>query len=169
MTAGKELRSRAFSLDPRFSYLSKEDRYLFHAEEPKFRFNVIGCGVNGNEHIHITLLEGRAIIHGVFDTNPGSVALAQQTCAGFKTSHDLVIYDSLEAACNDPAVDGLIISTPNYTHLDVLRVALQSGKHILPQLEQARSSGEDGLYERNTGSEVLHLRQVNNVSSFRSR
>ena len=101
MTDGKELRSRAFSLDPRFSYLTKEDRYLFHVEEPKYRFNVIGCGVNGNEHIYITQLEGRAIIHGIFDTNPGSVVLAQKTCAGFSTDHDLVIYNSLEAACND--------------------------------------------------------------------
>ena len=28
-------------------------------------------------------------------------------------------------------MDGLIIATPNYTHLEVLRVALESGKHIL--------------------------------------
>ncbi len=41
------------------------------------------------------------------------------------------MYDSLEAACNDPAVDGLIICTPNFTHLDVVRVAAASGKHIL--------------------------------------
>jgi predicted dehydrogenase len=131
MTGGKELRSRAFSLDPRFSYLSKEDRYLFADGESKHKFNVIGCGVNGNEHIHITQLEGRASIHGVFDVNPGSIELAKKTFAGFNTGQELVLYDSLDAACNDPAVDALIISTPNFTHLEMLRVAIQSGKHIL--------------------------------------
>jgi predicted dehydrogenase len=131
MTGGKELRSRAISHDPRFSYLEKEDHYLFLQDEPEYKINVIGCGVNGNEHIHITLLEGRAIIHGVFDVNPGSIELAQKTFAGFNTGRELILYDSLEAACNDPAVDALIISTPNYTHLEVLHVALNSGKHIL--------------------------------------
>ncbi len=42
----------------------------------------------------------------------------------------MLIYDTLEAACNDPDVDALIITTPNYTHLDVLRAAMKSGKHI---------------------------------------
>ena len=131
MTCGKELRSRAFTLDPRFSYLSKEDRYLFADGESKHKFNVIGCGVNGNEHIHITQLEGRASIHGVFDINPGSIELVKKTFAGFNAGQELVLYDSLDAACNDPAVDALIISTPNFTHLEMLRVAIQSGKHIL--------------------------------------
>ncbi|MBC8496425.1 MAG: Gfo/Idh/MocA family oxidoreductase [Anaerolineales bacterium] len=130
MAGGKELKPRAFSLDPRFSYLAKEDRYLFAKEEPKYKFNVIGCGLNGNEHIHVTLLEGRATIHGVFDKNPGSIELAKRSFASFSTGQELVIYDSLESACNDPAADALIIATPNYTHLEVLQVAIQSGKHI---------------------------------------
>lgn len=131
MADGKEFQSRTFSHNPCFSYLAKEDRYLFAQGEPKYKINVIGCGLNGNEHIHITLLEGRANIHGIFDVNPGSIKLAQKTFAGFNTGQELVLYDSLEAACNDPTVDGLIIATPNYTHLEVLRVALESGKHIL--------------------------------------
>jgi predicted dehydrogenase len=131
MTAGKELRSRAFSIHPRFSYLTPDDRFLFARPTPKYKFNVIGCGLNGNEHIQVTLLEGRAGIHGVFDINPGSIALAQKTLASIDNSRQLVVYDSLEDACNDPAVDGLIITTPNYTHLEVLRLAVKSGKHIL--------------------------------------
>lgn len=130
MTAGKELRSRALSLDPRFSYLAVEDRYLFAKDDPKYKFNVIGCGLNGNEHIFVTMLEGRATIHGVYDENPGSIALARKNFARFDAGGELACYDSLEAACNDPAVDALIITTPNYTHLEVLRVAAQSNKHI---------------------------------------
>jgi predicted dehydrogenase len=130
MTDSKELKPRGLSLDPRFRYLAKEDRYLFAKEKPKYKFNIIGCGLNGNEHIHITLLEGRAAIHGVFDENPGSIDLAQKTVAKFNPDQELVIFKSLEAVCNDPTADALIITTPNYTHLEVLRTAIQSGKHI---------------------------------------
>jgi len=130
MTSSKEFKPKALSLDPRFSYLPKDDRYLLAKDEPQYKFNVIGCGLNGNEHIHVTYLEGRATIQGVFDENPGSIELAQKTFASFNPGQELVVYDTLEAACNDPAVDALIISTPNYTHLEVLRVAMESGKHI---------------------------------------
>ncbi len=130
MTDSKELKPRGLSLDPRFRYLAKEDRYLFAKEKPKYKFNIIGCGLNGNEHIHITLLEGRAAIHGVFDENPGSIDLAKKTVAKFNPDQELVIYKSLDAVCNDPTADALIITTPNYTHLEVLRTAIQSGKHI---------------------------------------
>ena len=130
MTSWKEFKPKALSLDPRFSYLPKNDRYLLAKDEPQYKFNVIGCGLNGNEHIHVTYLEGRATIQGVFDENPGSIDLAQKTFASINPGQELVVYDTLEAACNDPAVDALIISTPNYTHLEVLRVAMESGKHI---------------------------------------
>lgn len=126
----KEIRSKALSLHSQFSYLPDSDRYLMNKGEAKYRFNVIGTGINGQEHIHVTHLEGRATIHGVYDPNPRSIEGAKLTHSQFSNT-DLVIYDSLEAACSDPAVDGLIICTPNYTHLDIVRVATQHGKHIL--------------------------------------
>lgn len=131
MQLGKEFRNQVFARSSLFSYLPPEDRYLFAPGERRYRFNVIGTGVNGQEHIRVTMMEGRATIHGVYDPNPLSVAGAQETYAQFVPGGKLVAYDSLEAACSDPAVDGLIICTPNYTHLDVVRVAATSGKHIL--------------------------------------
>ncbi len=131
MQHGKEFRNQALALSPVFAYVPESDRYLFAAGERRYRFNVIGTGVNGQEHIRVTMMEGRATIHGVYDPNPLSVAGAQQAYGQFARGKTLVIYDSLEAACNDPAADGLIICTPNYTHLDVVRVAAASGKHIL--------------------------------------
>jgi predicted dehydrogenase len=126
-----EIKSRAFALDPTFNYLPEQDRYILALDRPSLKFNIIGVGVNGQEHIHVTYLEGRAAIHGIYDPNPSSVAAAQQLHQKWSRGQELVIYDSLEAACNDPAVDGLIICTPNYTHLEVVKVAAQSGKHIL--------------------------------------
>lgn len=131
MAPSKEIRSRFFKRDPFINYLPDQDRYLFGSESPKYRMNLIGVGVNGQEHLRLTMLEGRASVHGVFDPNPRSVVMAQETLKKFSARDSLVVYDSLETACNDPAVDGLIIATPNYTHIEVIRTAVKSGKHIL--------------------------------------
>ena len=131
MIPSKEIRSRALALDAAFRYLPDQDRYLLAPGVPQFRFNVIGTGINGQEHIRVTHLEGRASIHGIYDPNPRSVEAARVANRQFAPQSELVVYETLEAACNDPAVDGLIISTPNYTHLDVVKVAAESGKHIL--------------------------------------
>jgi len=130
--------------NPRFGYIPQGDRH-FTSAPPKYKFNVIGTGANGSEHIRVTMMEGRAAIHGIFDPNPGSVTKAQGTFQQFAPGKELVVYDSLEAACNDPAVDGLIISTPNYTHLEVLRVASKSGKHIF--LEKPMATTVPDAYE----------------------
>ena len=145
MQSGKEFRSRIIALNPRFNYLSEKDRYLQAIEQPKYRFNVIGTGINGREHIKITLLEGRATIHGIYDPHPGSIESAKQMYAQYAGQADLIIYDSLEAACHDPAVDGLIICTPNYTHIEVVRTAIKSGKHIL--LEKPMATTIEDAYE----------------------
>ena len=145
MRQGKEFRNKVFSMNPAFRYLPESDRYLFALEQPKYRFNMIGSGLNGMEHIRVTQMEGRATIHGVFDTSPLSVAAAKQALAQVAPGANLVAYDSLEAACNDPAVDGLVICTPNFSHIDIVRVAAKSGKHIL--LEKPMATTIPDAYE----------------------
>jgi predicted dehydrogenase len=131
----REHRARAFTFDPRFHYLPEGDRFLLEPERPLLRFNLIGAGVMGQEHLRITHLEGRAVVHGVYDPNPRSIATAQAAHAAFpragRAAEPLVVYESLEAAASDPAADALIIATPNYTHRDVLRAAAPFGKPIL--------------------------------------
>jgi predicted dehydrogenase len=131
MEKGKEFRSRFFSVNPVLNYLPEDDRFLFAIDKPKYKFNLIGAGLMGLEHMKLTFLEGRAVVHGVFDPNPRSMAVANEAFSKFSSEGTLFIYDSLEEACNDPEVDGLIISTPNHTHIDVVREAVKSGKHIL--------------------------------------
>lgn len=159
MKYGPEIRSKALTRDPQFSYLPDSDRYLLSNGTPKFRFNVIGTGVNGQEHIRVTHLEGRATIHGIYDPNPRSVEGAKVMHAQYGGTEDLVIYDSLEAACNDPDVDGLIICTPNYTHLDVVSVAIQSGKHLLVEKPLA-STVQDALTLTHMAEEYPAIFQV---------
>ncbi len=141
----KEIRNKALSLNPALRYLPDNDKFIFAIDPPKYKFNVIGTGVNGQEHIRVTMLEGRAGIHGVFDPNPSSVEGAKRAYAEFDPQGELVVYDSLEAACQDPVVDGLVISTPNYTHLDVVKEAVKSGKHIL--LEKPMATTVQDAYE----------------------
>jgi myo-inositol 2-dehydrogenase/D-chiro-inositol 1-dehydrogenase len=119
--------------------LPEQDKHLFELEKPSYRFNMIGVGLNGQEHMRVTFLEGRATIHGVYDPNPGSVATAKHIHNQFDPNGELVVYDSLEAACHDPAVDGLIICTPNHTHLAIVKEAVKSGKHILLEKPMATS------------------------------
>lgn len=130
MKKNKEFANRGYALIPKFAYVPQEDRFLLGTGEPKYRFNVIGTGVNGQEHITVTMLEGRATVHGVYDPNPSSVEGAKRAKARF-SDEPLTVYDSLGAACTDPAADALIICTPNFTHLEVLKTAVQSGKSIL--------------------------------------
>jgi len=147
MTKSKELRSRFFARSPYFSYLPDRDRYILSLDQSRHKFNVIGTGMNGQEHIRITLLEGRATIHGIFDPNPSSVERARQVYAQYAPQASLVVYDSLEQACHDPEVDGLIVCTPNYTHYEIVKTAISSGKHIL--LEKPMATTVQDAYEIN--------------------
>lgn len=112
------------------AYLKDEDRFLSAREEPLFSYGVIGCGIMGQEHIHNTLLLGRARIAGVYDPAPESVRHALRVFERRGGDETPKVYDSLADACADPATDALIVATPNYTHLDVLRDVVGSGKAI---------------------------------------
>ena len=131
MPKGKEFWSRDFA--KRFEHariVTDKDKYLFASEAPRYRFNVIGTGTMGLEHICVTHLEGRAVINGIYDPEPLSVENAKAAHAQ-DCDKPLKVYATLEDACTDPEVDGLIICTPNFTHIDVVRTAAKSGKHIL--------------------------------------
>ena len=131
MNKGKELKTKFFSAKNEIHHLAENDRYLYASDKPKYKFNVIGTGMIGQEHIAVTMLEGRASVHGVYDPQPLSIQQAKKVSSHYGSSEDLRVYHSLQEACHDPKVDGLIICTPNYTHLDVVKAAIPSGKHIL--------------------------------------
>ncbi len=139
----KEIRSRFFANNPRFKFLENKDKYLFTKEKPQLKFNVIGTGTIGQEHMFVTTLEGRASIHGIYDQQALSIATAQKEYAKY-AGNELVVYDSLIAACSDAEVDALIICTPNYTHIDILKVAVRFGKPILLEKPMA-STLEDAI------------------------
>ena len=83
----------------------------------------------GQEHMYVTALLGEAQVHGIYDEETHSLDIAENEYARY-SSKKLFRYNDLKSACNDPGVDALFICTPNYTHLDVLKVAMESKKPI---------------------------------------
>ncbi|MCM3570568.1 Gfo/Idh/MocA family protein [Neobacillus mesonae] len=142
---GKKLKNRYISRNPKFDYLPDQDRYLSKSSQPKYRFNLIGCGNIGREHMKVTFMEERAVIHGIYDPNPSSLKYAHQLFKELSPDSSLEIYQTLQEACHDPKVDGLIICTPNYTHLSIVKEAIKSGKHIL--LEKPMATTIEDAYE----------------------
>jgi len=140
MSNRKEIGGRSLdSLAGHARLIADEDRHFFRIPEPGYRFNLIGCGTMGLEHLRVTLLEGRATVHGIHDPHSLSVERAREEFSRLSPGGVLEVYDTLEAACSDPAADGLIICTPNHTHIEVLRTAATSGKHILLEKPVATS------------------------------
>ncbi len=131
MKKRKEINSVTYSNFLNVDYLPEKDLFVYKKPKAKYKINIIGAGMIAQEHMRVTMLEGRAEIHGIYDVSEYSAKQAQKMFAEIYPDHPLVVYDSMEAACNDDAVDALVICTPNYTHMEVVRKAIKSGKHIM--------------------------------------
>ncbi|MBC7915344.1 MAG: Gfo/Idh/MocA family oxidoreductase, partial [Pyrinomonadaceae bacterium] len=51
-------------------------------------------------------------------------------------------YDSVDQLLNDPAIDLVIVNTPNNTHFEFAKKALEAGKHVLVEKPFAATSAE---------------------------
>lgn len=128
---GKEINNVVYSNFLNVDYLPEEDLYVYKKEPAKYKFNVIGAGMIAQEHMRVTMLEGRGVIHGIYDRNQHSINQAKEMFKKLYPQIELEVYEDLTSACNDPEVDGLIICTPNYSHIEIVKEAIKSGKHIL--------------------------------------
>ena len=131
MSKSYKPRLRSFEEASNQRHILDEDRFLYikDGHEPKYRINIIGTGTMGQEHMYVTALLGEAQVHGIYDEETHSLDIAEKEYARY-SSKKLFRYNDLKSACNDPDVDALFICTPNYTHLDVLKVAMKSKKPI---------------------------------------
>jgi myo-inositol 2-dehydrogenase / D-chiro-inositol 1-dehydrogenase len=141
-----EFKSRILSKDMRWKYLEEKDRYLSENPIPKHKFNFIGAGMMGIEHINISYLEGRGEVHGIFDPS-SRVVKVNKLLVARETGKKLKIYETLEEACSDPEVDVLIVSSPNYTHIDVARVIAKVGKDKHVYMEKPMTTTIEDAYE----------------------
>ncbi len=129
MTNPKKPRLRSFEAAANQQHIPEVDKYLYRSDAPIHKLVVIGLGAIGQEHMRVAATLGRASVHGIFDTSAQSLATAETNYRSY-SNESLVRYADLESACMDPAADAIFICTPNYTHFEVLKVAIQSGKPI---------------------------------------
>ena len=124
-------RLRSFEKASNQRHIADGDRFLYKKQdhEPKYRINIIGAGTMGMEHMYVATLLGEAQIFGIYDQEIHSLDIAEKEYGKY-SSRKLFRYNDLKSACEDPDVDALFICTPNYTHLDVLKVAIESKKPI---------------------------------------
>lgn len=126
----KKPRLRSFAEAHNQRHITAGDRYLYAQPKITQSLVVIGCGTMGQEHMRVAAILGRMRVQGIFDTHQYSLDCAEDNYRQY-SSEPLVRYDDLRSACMDPAAGVLLICTPNYTHMDILQVAMQSGKPIL--------------------------------------
>ena len=122
-------RLRFFENSVNQRHITAADRYLYKQDAPRYNLVVIGTGTMGQEHMRVAALLGRARVLGIYDQQPESMDAAE---AAYRLISDepLRRYADLQSACNDTDADVLMICTPNFTHVDVLKTALASGKPI---------------------------------------
>ena len=91
-----------------------------------FKYGIIGAGSMGREHIRNVNIIDEAEIVALSDPNDESInqslSLLNKKVPCFTNYNEMIQAD---------LVDGYIISTPNFTHIDVLKDVIKTKKHIL--------------------------------------
>ncbi len=75
------------------------------------RYGIIGCGMMGQEHLRNIALIPEASVVAIFEPDAGMRAAAAALAP------TAVFHDSMEAVIVDPAVNCLLIASPNHMHL----------------------------------------------------
>ena len=84
------------------------------------RYGIIGCGMMGQEHIRNISLLSRTEIAAVFDPDPVMSAEAESLAPGVATAESLV------ELIEHPALDTILIASPNHLHLDQLEAVINT-------------------------------------------
>jgi myo-inositol 2-dehydrogenase/D-chiro-inositol 1-dehydrogenase len=93
------------------------------------RYGVIGTGMMGIEHIeNIDALEG-AVVTAISDPDPASRSRGK-TAAGVSEAAVFVDHRDLLAS---GLVDAVVLSSPNFTHAEILHDIIESGVHFLAE------------------------------------
>ncbi len=92
----------------------------------KLRYGIIGCGSMGREHIENLRAMGGAAVTAIADPSPQSREQAAAIVDGkvelFADHRDLL---------KSGLCDALVVASPNFTHIEVMRDALATDLHIL--------------------------------------
>ena len=86
---------------------------------------MIGLGMAAEKHaLALADLAGRAGLRACW-----SPSAARR--AGFASRHGVPVADTLEAVLDDPAIGLVLVLSPPWSHLDLVRACAERGKHVL--------------------------------------
>jgi predicted dehydrogenase len=92
----------------------------------RIRYGIIGCGSMGREHIENIKSLGGATVTAIADPN-----LQSREAALAQLDNQPQVFEQHQDLLASGAFDALVISTPNHTHIDILRDALKTKAHVL--------------------------------------
>ena len=92
------------------------------------RYGIIGTGMMGCEHIRNLVQIDAAEVVAVADPNAKSRALALIACQPKFTP---TVYEDYRQLLARDDIDAVVIASPNFTHIDVMREVFKTDKHVL--------------------------------------
>ena len=92
----------------------------------KIRYGVIGCGSMGREHIENIRAMGGAVVTAVSDPEAASREQASALLDG-----QLKLFEQHGDLLQSGLCDAVVVASPNFTHIEVMRDALATDLHIL--------------------------------------
>lgn len=102
------------------------------------RYGFIGTGMMGREHIaNVKAIPG-AEVAAIADPDENSLNLGRN----LTSLDEAVCYRDYHDLIADQSLDAIVISTPNYTHVDVVIDAMKSSAHLLVEKPLAISVPE---------------------------
>lgn len=105
-------------------------------ETEKIGIGVIGCGHWGPNHVRVFRSLPETEVLYVVDVDSSRLDKARTLFPGVRGEKDL------GAVLVDPAVDAVVVATPTQTHYEVVKAALQAGKHVLCEKPLCSTVGE---------------------------
>lgn len=92
------------------------------------RYGIIGTGMMGCEHIRNLVQIADADVIAVADPIEKSRRWAQKACGDRFTP---VAYEHYQDLLTRPDIDAIVVASPNFTHIDVMRDVFETDKHVL--------------------------------------
>ena len=94
--------------------------------EKKIRYGIVGCGSMGREHIENLRAMGGAVVTAVADPTSASREQAAALLEG-----QVQLFEHHAGLLASGLCDAVVIASPNFTHIEVMRDALATDLHIL--------------------------------------
>ena len=94
----------------------------------KLNYGIIGTGMMGCEHIRNLKKIPDVNIVAIADPNEESRKWGEKAC---KDIFELNLYEDYKELLAQKNIDVVVVSSPNFTHIEVMRELFKTDKHVL--------------------------------------